>query len=35
MTSGWGLDRTGKKYVDSIIPDQETGPDQAGTAAAI
>ena len=34
MTSGWGLDRTGKKYVDSIMPDQETGPDRAGIAAA-
>ena len=34
MTSGWGVDRTGKKYVDSIVPDQAAGPDQAGIAAA-
>ena len=25
MTVGWGLDRTGKKYVERIVPDQETG----------
>jgi peptidase S41-like protein len=25
MTNSWGLDRTGKKYVDRIEPDEETG----------
>jgi C-terminal processing protease CtpA/Prc len=25
MTDGWGVDRTGKKYVDVVLPDEDTG----------
>lgn len=35
MTVGWGLDRTGKKYVDRIIPDEETGAGAPTEIAAV
>jgi C-terminal processing protease CtpA/Prc len=35
MTSGWGLDRRGKKYVDSIQPDVNTGSGAAALNAAV
>jgi C-terminal processing protease CtpA/Prc len=25
MTDGWGIDRTGRKYVDVVLPDEDTG----------
>lgn len=35
MTVGWGLDRTGKKYVDRIVPDEETGAGAPTEDAAV
>ena len=35
MTTGWGLDRTGKKYLDRIDPDEETGAGAAAEDAAV
>jgi C-terminal processing protease CtpA/Prc len=34
MTGAWGLDRTGKKYLDRIEPDEDTGSGNAALAAA-
>lgn len=35
MTSGWGIDRTGKKYLDRIEPDENTGAGNEAVAAAV
>lgn len=35
MTGAWGLDRTGKKYVDRIDPDEDTGPGDEALRAAV
>jgi carboxyl-terminal processing protease len=35
MTDVWGLDRTGKKYVDRIKPDEDTGSGEAALHAAV
>jgi C-terminal processing protease CtpA/Prc len=35
MTVAWGMDRTGKKYVDRIVPDEETGDGPSAESAAV
>ena len=35
MTGGWGLDRTGKKYVESIKPDVPTAAGAETLSAAV
>lgn len=35
MTVAWGMDRTGKKYVDRIVPDEETGAGPSAENAAV
>jgi C-terminal processing protease CtpA/Prc len=35
MTSGWGVDRTGKKYVDRLEPDEMTGAGGPALDAAV
>lgn len=35
MTSGWGIDRNGKKYVDSMQPDETTGAGNQAMRAAV
>jgi hypothetical protein len=35
MTGAWGLDRTGKKYIDRITPDEETSAGAATEDAAM
>jgi C-terminal processing protease CtpA/Prc len=35
MTGAWGIDRTGKKYLDRIEPDEDTGPGSAAIDAAV
>jgi C-terminal processing protease CtpA/Prc len=35
MTVAWGLDRTGKRYVDRIEPDEDTGSGGAALGVAV